>query len=53
MRLREKTSTSTLDPGWPLMKNPMKKIKENKIKREENDAFAVLERENDARFQIQ
>jgi hypothetical protein len=27
------------------MKNPAKKIKENKIKREENDAFDVLERE--------
>jgi hypothetical protein len=30
------------------MKNPTKNIKQNKIRREENDAFAVLERENDA-----
>jgi hypothetical protein len=30
------------------MKNPTKNIKQNKIRREENDAFVVLERENDA-----
>jgi hypothetical protein len=44
-RERKEPNASASDPRRPPMKNPAKKIKENKIKREVKDAFDVLERE--------